>query len=284
VQPTVLTVSPSSLTFAALAPGKSSVAQTVTVTNSNSFAASALTLSAPTPFSLTQNTCPVSLAAGASCTVGILFQPTTYGTYTGTLPIISPAVDNPSAVALSGMSFDFAVAATGSTSNTVASSQTASYALSVTPVWISAAQFSPGGTFTFTCGTLPANAICLFNPTSLQVSAGSSGTVTVQIYTGKSGTSARLSPPAGWRALPPACGLLFLPLAFWRRRRTFLLVALMAFMACGGVSSCTSSGGGSGGSGGSSTSSSTPAGTYTIPVTAASNGVQHSLSVTLTVD
>jgi len=278
VQPTVLTVSPSSLTFAALAPGKSSVAQTVTVTNSNSFAASALTLSAPTPFSLTQNTCPVSLAAGASCTVGILFQPTTYGTYTGTLPIISPAVDNPSAVALSGMSFDFAVAATGSTSNTVASSQTASYALSVTPVWISAAQFSPGGTFTFTCGTLPAN------PTSLQVSAGSSGTVTVQIYTGKSGTSARLSPPAGWRALPPACGLLFLPLAFWRRRRTFLLVALMAFMACGGVSSCTSSGGGSGGSGGSSTSSSTPAGTYTIPVTAASNGVQHSLSVTLTVD
>jgi hypothetical protein len=55
-------------------------------------------------------------------------------------------------------------------------------------------------------------------------------------------------------------------------------------MACGGVSSCTSSGGGSGGSGGSSTSSSTPAGTYTIPVTAASNGVQHSLSVTLTVD
>jgi hypothetical protein len=286
VQPTALTVSPTSLNFATLAPGESSSARTVTITNSNSFAATALTLSAIAPFSLTQDTCPTNLGAGASCTVGVLFQPTTYGAYTGRLPVISPAEDSPSAVALSGMSSDFAVAASGSTTQTVANKQTASYTLSVTPVWVSAANFSPGGTFTFTCGTLPTNAVCVFNPSSLQVSAGTSGTVTVQIDTGGTGSSAALSPPARWSALPLVCGLVVLPLAFWgKRKKTSVLVALIAFSICGGISSCTKSGGGgSGGSGGSSTTGTTPTGSYTIPVTVVSNGVQHSINLTLTVD
>src|SRR5271165_4774453 len=181
VRPPALKVSPSSLNFAAVTPGQSSDAQTVTVTNSNSFAAGSLALSAASPFSLTQNTCPSSLAAGASCTAGVIFQPATYGTFTDALTVSSTSVAEPVAVALSGMGFDFTVAASGSTSVTVASGQTASYALSIAPLWISSAQFSPGGTFAFQCGTLPANAQCLFNPNSETLNAGVTGNVTLQI-------------------------------------------------------------------------------------------------------
>jgi len=58
------------------------------------------------------------------------------------------------------------------------------------------------------------------------------------------------------------------------------LAALLAILV-GGVSSCASSGGGTGGQG---SSGGTPAGTYSIPVTAAASGVQHSVTLTLTVD
>ena len=79
------------------------------------------------------------------------------------------------------------------------------------------------------------------------------------------------------------CGLALLPLGWKRRRRVLWLGALLLVIA-GGVTSCTSAGPGSnlGSLNGGSTS--TPAGTYSIPVTAISNGVQHSITVTLVVD
>ena len=61
-----------------------------------------------------------------------------------------------------------------------------------------------------------------------------------------------------------------------------LLAALLSILA-GGVSSFTSSGGGSGGSG-SGGSGATPAGTYSISPSANSSGVEHSMTLTLTVD
>lgn len=86
------------------------------------------------------------------------------------------------------------------------------------------------------------------------------------------------------RILPLVCGLVLLPLGWKRRRKALLLAALLSILA-GGVSSCTSSGGGTGGgSGGNGGSGGTPEGTYSIPVTAASNGIQHSVTLTLTVD
>ncbi len=289
VDPTTLNTNPSSLGFATLSPGQSSTAQTVTITNKNSFTAAALSLSVPAPFTLSANTCPTSLTAGDSCTVGVLFQPTAYGSYSGALAVNSSAVDDPASIALTAMSFDFTLAAAGSTSQTVASGQTAGFSISVTPVWVSSSQFSPGGTFTFSCGTLPKNALCLSNPTSEPVTSGASGNALMQIYTGGSKSSAQLAKPVKSRpggAFPLICGLLFLPLALVRklRRRLLPLFVLLVIAVCG-VSSCTSSGYvGSGGSSGSSSTGATPAGTYTIPVTATANGVSHSLTVTLTVD
>jgi hypothetical protein len=158
----------------------------------------------------------------------------------------------------------------------VSSGQTANFALTITPN-------GSQGTFAFACGTLPANAVCSFNPGSEMLNAGVQGNVTVEIATGRSSSAARVGDSFGWRAVPLVCGMLLLPFALVRRRRFLLLVAL-AYVLAAGASSCTSSSGGTGGGPPGGNGSSTPAGTYTIPVAISSTGVSHAMNVTLTVD
>jgi hypothetical protein len=130
--------------------------------------------------------------------------------------------------------------------------------------------------------------MCVFNPATEALNPGVTGNVTVEISTGQSVAVARSNRPLGWGAIPVVCGLLLLPLGWCRRRRSLWMGAVLAILM-GGVSSCASSGGGSGGgpgggAGGESTANATPAGTYTIPVTVTSTGVQHSVNITLMVD
>ena len=269
-------VTPGTIVFATTAPGATSSQTTVTVTNTGATASlSNLALAVTAGFQLVSNTCPAALAPGLSCTAGVEFTPTVAGAQTGTLTVTSSALATGASVPLSGMSLDFTLAVSGSSSQTVAAGLTANYTLTITPL------NGSGGTFTFACGTLPANALCLFNPATETLN-GITGTVTVEISTGKA--TAELRNPAMGRILPLVCGLVLLPLGWKRRRKALLLAALLSILA-GGVSSCTSSGGGTGGgSGGNGGSGGTPAGTYSIPVTAASNGIQHSVTLTLTVD
>jgi len=185
-------------------------------------------------------------------------------------------------VSLTGAGLDFTLGSVGSAAVAVSSGQTADFMLSIAP--LNGSQ----GTLTFQCGTLPANASCAFNPTTETLNAGVTGNVTVEIATGQSLTVARSYKPIGWGAIPVVCGLLLLPLGWWKRRRALIIGAVLAILM-GSVSSCASSGGGSGGGPGGGTSgeaaaNATPAGTYTIPVTVTSSGVQHSVNVTLTVD
>ncbi len=281
-----LATNPSQITFPVVAAGQSSIAQAITVTNSSSYAIGLVSLAAGAPFNIAQNTCTGSLAAGANCTASVVFVPNAGGSASGTLTVSSSAVATPATVALSGTGFDFGVSVSGPASQTVARGQQANYTLVISPSGTS-------GAFAFSCGTLPLNALCLFNPTSESLSAGVQGNVEVEIST-SSGSLVRLdtpdhvkpSPtrPGSWRALPLACGLLLLPLAVCRRRRIFLMVLLAAVLV-GSVTSCTSSGGGTGGgSSGQSGGLGTPTGTYTIPVNVTSTGITQSVSLTLTVD
>jgi hypothetical protein len=276
-----LTAGPAEITFPVVAVSLSSTAHPVTVTNSSSYTISSVTLAAPAPFSITQNTCTGSLAAGTNCTASIVFQPSVAGFASGALTVASSSVAAPASVVLSGTGFDFTVAITGSASQTVASGQQASYTLVITPA-------ASAGTFAFSCGTLPSNALCLFNPTTQTLNAGVQGNVLVEISTGNASSSLlqkpdAARPSAGRLALVQlACGLLLIPLAVCRRRKLFLLLVLVAIVSCG-VSSCVSSGGGKGG-GGKGGGSSTPAGTYTIPVSVTSLGLTQSVNLTLTVD
>lgn len=79
-----------------------STAQTVTVTNTSPLAASQLLVSLTAGFALTQDTCTATLAANASCTVGVVFAPSSAGPATGTLNVTSASIMNSADVALSG--------------------------------------------------------------------------------------------------------------------------------------------------------------------------------------
>jgi hypothetical protein len=274
-------VTPGTIVFATTAPGATSSQTTVTVTNTGATASlSNLALAVTAGFQLVSNTCPAALAPGLSCTAGVEFTPTVAGAQTGTLTVTSSALATGASVPLSGMSLDFTLAVSGSSSQTVAAGLTANYTLTITPL------NGSGGTFTFACGTLPANALCLFNPATETLN-GITGTVTVEISTGGVGTLVHPAIPHGWRLLPLVCGLALLPFGFHRRRRALMIMALLSILV-GSVSSCTSSAGGAGGSsgesGGSGGTGSTAAGTYTISPSAASSGVVRSVLLTLTVD
>jgi F5/8 type C domain/Pectate lyase superfamily protein/Abnormal spindle-like microcephaly-assoc'd, ASPM-SPD-2-Hydin len=96
-----LSASPSSLSFGNTNVGSTSSAQTVTVSNPGSTAASVSSVSVSGPFSQT-NTCGTSIAAGGSCTVSVKFAPTASGSASGSLSVASSAPSSPLTVALSG--------------------------------------------------------------------------------------------------------------------------------------------------------------------------------------
>jgi hypothetical protein len=273
-----LIVSPAQLNFATLGVGQSSASQSVTVTNSSSYAINSVSLSTNAPFSITQNTCTDSLAAGANCSASVVFQPSSTGSSSGVLTATSSSVAAPATVTLTGAGFDFAINVSGASTQTVARGQQANYTLVITPN-------GANGSFNFSCGTLPANAICLFTPTSESLNAGVQGNVQLEISTGASST-ALTERPALSHVVPLAYALILLPLALGRSRRMLKLV-LLAVVLAGVMTSCTSSGGGTGGTGGTEGSGSgttTSPGTYSIPVTVTSAGLWHSLTLSLIVD
>jgi hypothetical protein len=180
-------------------------------------------------------------------------------------------------VTVMGTGFDFSLALKGTQAQSVASGQTATYALSIATLGGSE------GVFSFQCGPLPQNALCVFNPGSEIVTARATGYVTVEISTGQAGTTGRLQMTDGWRIVPVGFGLVLLPFASRKRRRSLLLVALLA-LAIGGVTSCLNASGGGSSNPQNIGPGATPAGTYSVPITAISNGVHHSVTVSLVVD
>jgi hypothetical protein len=293
--PGSIQVKPSPISFGTV--GVNTISSPITVTVTNPWTATTMEGLAITPsagFQLANGarTCAASLGPGASCTVGVVFAPASVGAQNGALAITSSTASASGSVALSGNGFDFSVVVSGSNTDSVAAGQIAYYTMAITPL-----SGSPGGTFSFACGTLPANALCIFDPTGENVSAGATGYETVEISTGQSSSSSLAPGPARGGVLLLACGLALLPLTLpltWRRRRKALFMAALLAILAGSVSSCTSSGGGTGGgggggSGGSGNSSLTPVGTYAISVSVTSNGVTHTLAaptgpLALTVD
>ena len=251
---------------------------TVTLTNPDSVnSLGSFAVAVTVGFRLVSTTCSSTLAAGGSCAAVVEFAPTSAGAQSGSLTVTSSALTTGASVPLSGMGFDFTIAPSGSSSQTVANGQTADYKLVITP--LNGSQ----GVFSFSCSSLPPYSACTFNPASEGIPANTMGNVVVQIATGLTTASINHATPYAWHALPLACGLLLAPIALARRREVLLLVALLVILVWG-VSSCTSSGIVSGGKPPGSGSGNTAAGTYYVVVTAASNGVQHQETLTLTVD
>ena len=97
-----VTLSPTSLTFAAQNVGTTSAPQTVTLTNNLSTTLSKIVISATGDFALATNTCAATLAAKGQCTVSVTFTPSQTGSIKGAVTVTDSAVTSPQVVNLGG--------------------------------------------------------------------------------------------------------------------------------------------------------------------------------------
>jgi hypothetical protein len=185
----VVSLSPTSLTFAAQAVGTSSSAQSVTLKNTGGATLTITSIKASGDFSQT-HTCGSSVATGASCAIKVTFKPTATGTRTGAVTITnnaSPATQTVSltgtggtapAVSVSPASLTFPGQGVGTSSNaqSVTLSNTGSAALSIASITASG-----DASQTNTCGSsVAANANCTLSVTFKPTAAGTrTGAVTI---------------------------------------------------------------------------------------------------------
>ena len=148
---------------------------------------------------------------------------------------------------------------------------------------------------TFSCSGLPALASCSFSQNNFVPKAGA--TVNLTITTKAATHAENIMPDAPVYAWLPLASLLLLGTGGARRKRALVALGILLVLTLGltgcagfftpeGVHTTTPTGGtgGTGGTGtGTTTNPGTPAGTYTVTVTASAGSVQHTTSVTLNV-
>ena len=282
-----VTVTPSSLSFGAQAVSTTSAALSVTVLNPSTatvnfagFTTSgpdAEDFTVPLPNASAGCSATGTLAAGASCTISVLFTPQAAGTRTATLNIADNATGSPQTVALSGTgvtsSVIITVAPGGSNTATTVSGGTAYYGLLITG--------APGVTGTVQLGCVPSSVLitCKVIPGSVTLN-GSSVEVAFAIQTFCQGatTGTGFAPPAG--GLGGGLGMLLVSLglggAVWTfrgNRRVALTFATLLLVALGSAA-CNSLPSGPNGA--------TPAGTYSLSLTTTLNGQTQTLPSFLT--
>jgi len=275
--PAGVSLSPASpMTFAATGVGLTSSAQTITLTNNGGVALAIQSMAPTGDFSIvagSSNTCGTSLAAGAACTLQIVFAPTAQAARTGSFTVVDNAASSPQTLQLAGTGVDFALVVNGSASQTIAAGSTAVYSL------LLASNAGVPGTATLTCSGAPANATCVVNPSSATLGGTTVITVTVETnvadlrWQGIPGGRGRLP----WLALMLPVGILGVAR---RRARRIASLALLCFvcaiMGCGTGRVIPSSSESSGGN-------PTPSGTYNLTVSGISAGITHSIGLTLIV-
>jgi hypothetical protein len=283
--------SPSSLYFSGQFIGNSSAAQTITLSNSGNATLQISTIGISGDFAET-NKCASSIVAGASCSITVTFAPSAPGGRNGNLTVTDNAAGSPQTVTLSGTGMDFSIALAAGSSNsaTVAAGGTASYNLTVT------SEGGLNGTVTLACSGSPSEAQCSISPASIKLDGPTAVNAAITVNTT---AASQLSPH---RTPPPTMFNLrsgpwqiwfFALLIFWsgtaiivgspQRRYSRILPLSFAILLLSLTSvSC-------GGSGTTSVrNSGTPAGSYSLSVTATfssgSVNLQHKVDLKLTVN
>jgi hypothetical protein len=97
-----VTLSPTSLNFGNQTVGQPSAPQAVTLSNNQSVSLSITSITTSGDYSQTNN-CGSSLPANSSCTINVVFTPTTTGTRTGTLSVTDNGPGSPQTASLTGV-------------------------------------------------------------------------------------------------------------------------------------------------------------------------------------
>ncbi len=268
-----ITLSPASLTFTSQVVNTTSPAQTVTLTNSGTASVTVSSVTAPTGFAQTNNC--TTLAAGASCAVSVTFTPTSATTFSGNLTITSSATGSPQSVPLSGTGVNspviISIAPGGSNTATAVPGGTAYYGLVITAV--------PGfsGTVQLGCTTSSPLVTCTAVPSSITLSASGSTEVAfaIQTYCKGATTTTGFVPAFPGGGLGGRLALLLLAFTlggavwtFQRKPRIAAAFALLVVVLIGSAA-CSSVAKGPNGA--------TPPGTYTLTLSATTNGQTVSL-------
>jgi hypothetical protein len=193
-----VTLLPASLTYGSFNVGSSSPSQAVTLTNTSGAGTNVTVTSIATSGDFSQtNTCPASLASGASCTINVTFTPTAAGPRSGTLTVTDSATGSPHTTSLSGTGVALVPGATLSASSVVFGAQlvsTTSGAVAVTLTSsgtgaLSVSSISASGDFAIAStipsggicgGTMAAGATCTINITFTPTASGTrTGTLSV---------------------------------------------------------------------------------------------------------
>jgi hypothetical protein len=284
----VVSLSPPSISFPSQYVNTSGLPVTVTLTNTGNATLMISDVGTTAADFGGLSSCGNSVAAGASCSIGVFFDPTATGPRSGALTITDNAAGGPQSVPLTGVGQGFSVVPGSQTTATVTPGQSASYMVSV----------APGGGFeqtvTMSCSGAPVGSTCSVSPSSVALSGASAATATVTVTT--AGNSAALAPPNSeppsnrpfgrWSGLSDTLRLAMVLgfVSYRRERRSRLLLGLAllsllaiasTMLACGGGSSSVGTG-------------ATPAGTYNLTVTgsftAGATNLTQTTKFTLVVD
>jgi hypothetical protein len=158
----VASVTPTSLAFGTVPSTTTSAALNLTLHNTGGATLTGITVAVTAPFSRTGGTCTATLAAGTTCTITVVFSPTTTGAATGTATIGASVVVTGSPVSLTG---------TGTAAVVTATLTPATWTVSQT-------RNCPGtGLGVIACGLDPAQAFTLTNTGNLPLSGITQGTL-----------------------------------------------------------------------------------------------------------
>ena len=267
VAPPGVALSPVALTFADTGVSLASPAQTVTLTNNGGLALAIANTTLSTNFTLAASSCGATLAVGAACTYTVVFTPTATGPLTGALTLITNATVATQTVAFSGTGIDFNLIPTSSTTATLKAGATATYTLQLSsPATLS-------GNVALTCTGAPTNSTCTLSPPTATL--GNITPLTVTVLT-TAATAAVDTPRIFYLAL------LLLPLPFALRRRNRLLLTPCSLLLAL-LTGCTTTRIIPPASGPSSPTNPTSTGTYNLSLSATTDGLTHTVPLTLIV-